>query len=177
MEILSWVATHPAFSRIPYVNCFSHRLHLKIIDTIKLIDSAKVCLDQSNMIYKFSKLYMVKQMSQWDRRKRCIIWLDGDDIAMATGIHVWITKHQFIYTMLLMKEIPEFIKPGFKILQSREIGYVYAVPVIKTILSPFSKRLQDLKLKIYYKAKRFLTCPSHAHNFGARKFLSIPLDR
>lgn len=163
--------------RIPYVHCFSHRLHLVIIDVIKLIDLAKVYFDQLNMIYKFFKLYKVKKVyegkvlhrlitTRWEGHLKstkaicesyvelvkCLneigekgvsFGLDGDDIAMATGIHACITKRQFIYTMFFMKEILEIIKPADKILQSREIGYVDAVPVIKAVLNALEGLRKD----------------------------------
>lgn len=176
--------------RIPYVHCFSHRLHLVLIDAIKLVDLAKLYFDQTNMIYKFFKLYKVKKVYEGKALHRLITtrWeghfkstkaicenyveiveclneigekgvsfgLDGDDIATATGIHACITKPQFIYTMLFMKDILEIIKPADKILQSREIGYADAVPVIKAVLNALESLRKDEEFEKFDRAAKDL---------------------
>lgn len=65
--------------------------------------------------------------------------LDGDNVANATGILACISKSEFIYMMVFLKEILEILKPADKILQSREVGYVEALPVITAVINEVKK--------------------------------------
>lgn len=65
--------------------------------------------------------------------------LDGDDVAKATGILACISKLEFVYMMVFLKELLEVLKPADKILQSREVGYVEAVPVITAVINEVKK--------------------------------------
>lgn len=59
--------------------------------------------------------------------------------------------------MLFMKENLEIIKPAEKILQSREIGYVDAVPVIKAVLNALEGLRKDEEFeKIDREAKKLI---------------------
>lgn len=158
---------------IPYIHCFSHRLHLVVIEAIKKIDLIKIFFDQSMMIYKYFKHYKVKQLYEGTALKKLIAtrWeghrqttaaisdnylqilkclrdiaengrshgLDGDDIAMATGLMACISKPEFVYMMVFLKNLLDILKPADKVLQSREIGYVDAVPVIAAVLEQIEK--------------------------------------
>lgn len=65
--------------------------------------------------------------------------LDGEDVAKATGILTCISKPEFVYIMVFLKDLLEILKPADKILQSREVGYVEAVPVIATVIKEVKK--------------------------------------
>lgn len=58
---------------IPYIRCFSHRLHLVVVDAIKQIDLIKTFFEQTNMLYKFFQLYIVKKIYKGKTLKRLIV--------------------------------------------------------------------------------------------------------
>lgn len=154
---------------IPYVHCFSHRLHLVVVDMVKEIKCINWFFDQAKMIYKFFRLYKVRNLYEGTSLKKLIDtrWeghlkstsaicenyksiveclqeitkenanhgIGGEDIAKAVGILACITKPQFVYSMVFMKELLEIIKPADKALQSREIGYSDASPFITVALN------------------------------------------
>lgn len=166
--------------RIPYIHCFSHRLHLVVIEAVKKIDLIKIFFDQSMLVYKFFKQYKVKKIYEGTSLKKLIAtrWeghlqtttaisdnfveilkclreiaedgrsrgLDGDDIATATGIQACISKPEFVYMMVFLKDLLEILKPADKILQAREVGYVDAVPVIAAVL----EKIEELRTEGKY---------------------------
>lgn len=67
--------------------------------------------------------------------------VNGEDIAKATGILECILKPEFVHIMLFMKQLLAILKPADKILQSREAGYVDAVPVIRATV----KKIESLR--------------------------------
>lgn len=69
-----------------------------------------------------------------DRKK-----FDGDDIALATGILRSIEKKEFVFTLVFMNSFLNLIAPADKILQSRDVGFREAVPVIETVKSEILK--------------------------------------
>lgn len=163
--------------RIPYIHCFSHRLHLVLIEVIKKVPLIKVFFDHSMMVYKFFKHYKVKKIYEGTRLKKLIEtrWeghlksttaifenygeivkclreiseegqghgFDGEDIATATGILMCIAKQEFVHVLVFIKDLLEVLKPADKILQSREIGYVDANPVIAAVL----RKIESLRTK------------------------------
>lgn len=175
---------------IPYVHCFSHRLHLVIIEAVKNINLVDIFFNQTKMIHNFFKLYKVKKYYEGTPLKKLITtrWeghlksttaifenykeivvclreivvkgcgLSTEDIAKATGILACISKTQFIYIMLYMKDLLEIIRPADKILQSREIGYVDALPVIQSVLKKVENLQSDEEYNILEeKAVQFIS--------------------
>lgn len=63
-----------------------------------------------------------------------MIKFDADDIAVATGIKQAILKKEFLFMLAYMKEFLNFIAPADKILQSRDVGYRDALPVIDGVI-------------------------------------------
>lgn len=47
---------------IPYIHCFSHRLHLVVIQAIKQIPLIGIFFDQITMLYNFFKKYKVREL-------------------------------------------------------------------------------------------------------------------
>lgn len=160
---------------IPYIHCFSHRLHLVLITAMKRIIMIQIFFDQVMMIYSFFQHYKVRNIyegnslkkliaTRWEGHYRSTIAIhdnykeivtslceirengsihkvNGEDIAKATGILECILKSEFVYMMLFMKQLLEILKPADKILQSREAGYVEAVPVIRATV----KKIESLR--------------------------------
>lgn len=56
--------------RIPYVHCFSHRLHLVIIAVASQVKTVEIYFDQLRMIYKFFKKYKVRKLYEGTPLKR-----------------------------------------------------------------------------------------------------------
>lgn len=178
--------------RIPYVHCFSHRLHLVVVEAVKKIDLIKVFFDQSMLIYKFFKKYKVKNLYEGKSLKKLIptrweghfqttqvicdsyesilkcvgeiaengrsLGFDGDDIATATGIQICISKQEFVYMMLFLRDLLETLKPADKVLQSRKLGYVESVPVIAATLEELERlqkheKFEELERKVHEKMK------------------------
>lgn len=59
--------------------------------------------------------------------------LDGEDIAICTGILTVITRKTFVFTLVVMNEILNIIEPADVIFQKREIGYKRALPVVESV--------------------------------------------
>lgn len=66
---------------------------------------------------------------------------DGDDIALATGIQNAIQKPDFVFMLIFMKKFLNLIAPADKILQSRDVGFREAMPVIENTL----EKVMDLR--------------------------------
>lgn len=85
------------------------------------------------IVYNF--VYILFQVNTANTRCK----FDGEDIALAIGILNAIKKFEFVFMLLFMKEFLNLISPADKILQSRDIGYREAMPVIKTVISEVQK--------------------------------------
>lgn len=59
---------------------------------------------------------------------------DADDIAVATGIKQALLKEEFLFMVTFMKEFLNFIAPADKILQSRDVGFREALPIIDDVI-------------------------------------------
>ncbi|KAJ6649143.1 Zinc finger MYM-type protein 1, partial [Pseudolycoriella hygida] len=55
--------------------------------------------------------------------------IDGEDIAICTGILAVITRKTFVFILVCINEILSFLAPADVIFQKREIGYKRAMPV------------------------------------------------
>lgn len=64
---------------------------------------------------------------------------DGDDIAFASGLLQSIRKKEFVFTLVFMNSFLNLIAPADKILQSRDISFREAIPVIESVKSEISK--------------------------------------
>lgn len=67
---------------------------------------------------------------------------DGDDIATAAGILCAIQKKEFVFMLAFMNKFLNLIAPADKILQSTEIGFREALPVIHSV----KKHISELRL-------------------------------
>lgn len=64
---------------------------------------------------------------------------DGDDIALATGILRSIEKKEFVFTLVFMNSFLNTIAPADKVLQSRDVGFREAFPVMGNVKSEILK--------------------------------------
>ena len=64
---------------------------------------------------------------------------DGDDIATATGILCSIQKKEFLFMLVFMNKFLNLIAPADKILQSVELGFREAMPIIQAVKIEVSK--------------------------------------
>lgn len=67
---------------------------------------------------------------------------DGEDIALAIGIFNAIQKREFILMLLFLKRVLDILEPANKLLQSREMSYVTAMPLIDLVIEDM-KKLQN----------------------------------
>lgn len=63
---------------------------------------------------------------------------DGDDIATATGIICAIRKPEFTFMLVFMNKFLNLVSPADKVLQSVEIGFREALPVIQAVKKEIS---------------------------------------
>ncbi|KAJ6639798.1 Zinc finger MYM-type protein 1 [Pseudolycoriella hygida] len=64
---------------------------------------------------------------------------DADDIAPSTGILSAMKKPEFVFMPEFMKTFLNTISPADKILQSRDVGFREAVPVIESVMTEIQK--------------------------------------
>ncbi|KAJ6648887.1 Zinc finger MYM-type protein 1 [Pseudolycoriella hygida] len=64
---------------------------------------------------------------------------DADDIALSTGILSAMKKPEFVFMLEFMKTFLNTISPADKILQSRDVGFREAVPVIESVMTEIQK--------------------------------------
>lgn len=76
---------------------------------------------------------------------------DGDDIALASGILQSIQKKEFVFTLTFMNSFLNLIAPADKILQSRDISFREAVPVIQSVKSEISKLRSQESFQNFWK--------------------------
>ncbi|KAJ6648275.1 Zinc finger MYM-type protein 1 [Pseudolycoriella hygida] len=70
------------------------------------------------------RLHLVKSHTSYN--------FDADDIALSTGILSAMKKPEFVFMLEFMKTFLNTISPADKILQSRDVGFREAVPVIES---------------------------------------------
>lgn len=75
---------------------------------------------------------------------------DGDDIATATGILGAIQKKEFVFMLVFMNTFLNLISPADKILQSRDISFREAVPVIQSVKTEIAKLRTDQSFKKFW---------------------------
>lgn len=69
---------------------------------------------------------------------------DGEDVALASGLLSVIQKMNFRFMLIFMKEFLNTIAPADKVLQSRDVGFREAQPIIQDVVSKILKlREQD----------------------------------
>lgn len=71
------------------------------------------------------------------------IEFDGEEIATANGIYSIISTQKFLFLAMVFKELLELIKPANSLLQSREVGYRTAVPVIDSLIEDMKNFRKD----------------------------------
>ncbi|KAJ6644666.1 Zinc finger MYM-type protein 1 [Pseudolycoriella hygida] len=59
--------------------------------------------------------------------------IDGEDIAICTGILAVITRKTFVFILVCINEILSFLAPADVIFQKREIGYKRVMPVVESV--------------------------------------------
>lgn len=73
-------------------------------------------------------------------------------MALATGISNTLKTSQFAFLLLFMKEFLNLISPADKILQSRDVGFREAMPVIQEVVSNIRNLRKELTFKRIYDA-------------------------
>lgn len=68
---------------------------------------------------------------------------DGDELAMAKGIHAVAATQKFLFLALFFKELLQLIEPADAVLQSREMGYRSAMPVINSLIMDITNFRDD----------------------------------
>lgn len=81
------------------------------------------------------------------------IKFDGDDIALADGIHRAISKSEFVFMLIFVTELLGLIEPADKILQNRQMGYREAQPVIQATIGKIRElrskgKFEEIKIKM-----------------------------
>lgn len=71
------------------------------------------------------------------------IHLDGEDVATAIGISKAIQEPDFIFMLLFLKELLDIVEPVNKMLQSREMSYRTAMPLINVVIDEIKKLKTD----------------------------------
>lgn len=69
--------------------------------------------------------------------------IDGEDIAICTGILTVITSKTFTFILIVMNEILTIIEPADVIFQKREVGYKRALPVVESVKTCISELRTD----------------------------------
>ncbi|KAJ6639284.1 Zinc finger protein [Pseudolycoriella hygida] len=140
---------------IPYVHCINHRLHLVVIASINGVYLAKSFFENVKLIYSFFRRTKVQAAyngksilnQSYKRRLRKPSEdrgytvgennnrkFDADDIAVATGMKQAILKVEFLFMVTFMKEFLNYIAPADRILQSRDVGFREALPIIDDVI-------------------------------------------
>lgn len=60
--------------------------------------------------------------------------IDAEDVALAVGIANAITDKKFIFLLCFMCELLGVIEPANRLLQSREVGFRKAMPIIDAVM-------------------------------------------
>lgn len=82
---------------------------------------------------------------------------DSEDMALATSILAAIKKIKFAFMLHCMKDLLQTIEPANNALQSREIGYRQAIPIISETITQLQKYRTEEKFQLYYSAAALLT--------------------
>lgn len=75
--------------------------------------------------------------------------LDGDDVALATGLFRVMSSINFIFVLIFMKDLLQTIEPVSTALQGREIGYKDSMALIKAVYKTIGKMRSDDNFKKY----------------------------
>lgn len=75
---------------------------------------------------------------------------DGDDIVEAAGIFKIMFSYEFVFILRFIKDILESIEPINASLQSKTIGYVNAMRLIKAVAKTIKDMRSDVCFKIFY---------------------------
>lgn len=155
--------------KIPYIWCLNHKFHLVIRKMISIVTMIRHYFDQLNYMGKFMRRFKVQQLyegtqilklieTRWAghvRATKSVLQnfseilkalpqvtgdkFEGDDVAEASGILSTITKPEFVFSLIYMEKLLSYIEPVDKILQSREVGYGEARPIIESTLEEIKK--------------------------------------
>ncbi|XP_055307890.1 uncharacterized protein LOC129572014 [Sitodiplosis mosellana] len=83
---------------------------------------------------------------------------DGEDIALAIGILNAIQHPEFIFMLLFLKTVLDLLEPTNKLLQSREMSYVTAMPLIDLVIEEMKKMQNEENYNDFQsKATEFMT--------------------
>ena len=58
---------------------------------------------------------------------------DADDIALASGLVCAIEEEKFLFMLKFLCQLLDLIEPANKILQSREVGFSQAKPIVEAV--------------------------------------------
>lgn len=166
--------------KIPYVHCFTHRLHLIVIEIVK---NQPECVDFFSLVkslHDFLKKTKVRELyegqsipllidQRWSSHNRaansirknylqilnCLeitsdsLLVDGDDRLTAGGLHQKITQPVFRFLVNFVADLLGEIEPINKMLQSREISYSAAVPLIDSCVEKIKAMRTDEQFSKY----------------------------
>lgn len=77
---------------------------------------------------------------------------DADDIALASGLTTAITEKKFLFMLKFLCEILSLIEPGHKMLQSREVGFRQAKPIMEAIFESLKELRTDESFQRFFKS-------------------------
>lgn len=160
--------------KIPFVHCFNHRLHLVVVNSIQKVDLVREYFETSNLICTFFHRFKIKKIyegtnivrlidTRWSCHLRAAttvlenyteitdtlnsldgIKLSAEDRAFGVGLRDAIRKPQFIFILIVVKNVLQLIAPADKFLQDRQKGYVDGKPIIDSTIDLLKKkRSQD----------------------------------
>lgn len=90
--------------------------------------------------------HIIKTLPQITR----LAGFDGDDVSIAIGIREVMGSHEFLFTLIYMKDLLQLIEPVTKSLQSRKIGYKDAMPLIRAVYTKIEKMRTQENFDRYY---------------------------
>lgn len=75
---------------------------------------------------------------------------DGDDVMTAAGMQRIMKSHEFLFTLVFIKDLLETIEPVTKMLQTRAIGYKTALPLVRSVIEQIEKKRTQQNFDIYF---------------------------
>lgn len=68
-------------------------------------------------------------------KKNTLRQIDGDDVAICTGILNVVTQKEFVFNLIFINEILGVLAPADIVFQKQEISYRRAIPVVEAVIS------------------------------------------
>lgn len=75
---------------------------------------------------------------------------DGDDVMTAAGMQRIMKSHEFLFTLVFIKDLLETIEPVTKMLQTRAIGYKTALPLVRSVNEQIEKMRTQQNFDMYF---------------------------